>query len=1319
MSDVVRRSIYGVLSVLLLIVGTAVAGPSAKRILVVVEGATTLKNVAMGDGRQLATLLGHFNAETRVIGAKEYSPGEIERYDIVFSIGFHPRYEIPRGLAADILNTDHPVIWLNTGFHEFSADASVRRKFGFTVRGLDTLSAFTSVRSGGKEFEKGEPNLNLIDILDRAKVEVLATASSARTGAERPYIVRSGNLVYVGDSPFASAGEEDRYLLFADLLHDFLGENHEESHSAILRIEDVNPLDDPDRLREIADLLSARGIPFLVGVSPFYVSPGEGLRVSLSDKPDLVDALRYMVRNGGTIVMHGVTHQYKGVTGSDYEFWDGGANSPIADENVEGISRKIEMGIQEFMRNGLYPLIWETPHYTASFRLYETISKYFSTAMEQRLSIEDIDYSQYFPYIIRRDLFGQTIYPENLGFVPLDPDMNRSRASVQALLSHARKNLYVRDGFASCFFHVFLEPGLLEELVDGIQALGYEYLDLRERPHWVHTRDRVILAGTQEYSVTLEAQYLSETWFDRNGDVERNTVSPERISGPVTRMVTVPAGQFFKAEPVEFREREKTVVESIGEKAGRIVRAVFGSEDGWQEARPVILWNHYSRGAAYNDQASFASVFRSINLPLDTLFIGQHLDVSRYNLVIVPFPFVDSLSLEDFGTLTRFVEGGGSLITDAPNSLIENFGVTFSRTRIRVSRIRDRLFPDERIHWQNFELLNKFDAADVDQVFCIDEATEAPLVIGKRWNKGKVLFFGTRFDPHTQIGTSRYPFLLEYVRSYFRLGPIVRRENLEVYFDPGFRRTISTESLVKQWVRQGIRIIHVAGWHQYPKYSYDYERLVRLAHANGILAYAWLEPPQVSQKFWLEHPAWREKNFRGEDVRPSWRYPVALTDRECLAAMTAEYRHFLEQYDWDGVNLAELYFEAGKGFSEPRMFTPMHPTARSEFRRRYGYDPVELLETRSPHFWGTNPTAVTEISEYRVRSLARVYDTLLTMIGEVRRGKEGFDVVVTAMDGIGSPELREQIGVDMPGILSLQRRHDFLLQVEDPERLWSTDPRRYIEIGARYEKLTGDRAKILLDLNILAFRRPDAVTPFPTLIQTGTESYHLVRSASLGAPRMTVYAESSINPQDMIFLPYALASEVQYRPTDRGYRIVTPYSIAMRLPPEHISIQVDGILLSSSRDNLFLIPAGEHEIVLGDDPAGAFSTHSLDTHILSMTGNILSVEYSLRGIDVQYASTTRALMSLNREPTRVSVDGVETVCTVMKGNDCYSLFLPSGTHRVEIAAGDVFSYGVNLTSLWSTTAIALFGLAAVLALFLMYISLKVLRRRIVAAGGRP
>ena len=537
--------------------------PSLKNVLVVVEGETSLHNYAFGDGRQLATLLGHFDTDTKLIGVRDYRAGLVNKFDIVFYVGFHADNSVPGVFLDDILSTEKPVVWLNTGFREFSSRPAVKARWGFTVTRLDSTSDFGTVRCGERVFRKGEPNLNIIEVSDRQKATVIATASSSKTHREYPYIIQSRNLRYFADSPFASAGDADRYLLFADMLHDILGQPHEESHSALVRIEDISPMDNPARLREIADILSSRGIPFLVGVIPFYVSPGEGIRVSLSDKPDLVDALKYMVQNGGTIVMHGVTHQYKGVTAMDYEFWDEATNGPIRGETVDGIRQKLEMGILEFMRNGLYPLVWETPHYTASFRLYETVAQYFSSAMEQRLSIEDFDYSQTFPYVINRDLFGQRIYPENLGYIPLDPDPEKSRQYVRNLLANAKANLAVRDGFASCFFHEFLDPDLLIEIVEGVQALGYTYLDLREQTQWVKLRDRVILAGDQSYTITLNDQYLAETWFARNGEISRSSISSTRLSGPVTRQLSLLPGEFYKAEPAEFREKQPGVIESV------------------------------------------------------------------------------------------------------------------------------------------------------------------------------------------------------------------------------------------------------------------------------------------------------------------------------------------------------------------------------------------------------------------------------------------------------------------------------------------------------------------------------------------------------------------------------------------------------------------------------------------------------------------------------------------------------------------------------------------------------------------------------------
>ena len=65
------------------------------------------------------------------------------------------------------------------------------------------------------------------------------------------------------------------------------------------------------------------------------------------------------------------------------------------------------------------------------------------------------------------------------------------------------------------------------------------------------------------------------------------------------------------------------------------------------------------------------------------------------------------------------------------------------------------------------------------------------------------------------------------------------------------------------------------------------------------------------------------------------------------------------------------------------------------------------------------------------------------MIRDLRQQeKPHLDVIVTAMDNLGSPDLRPNHGVDVKRIIDLQRRFNFTLQVEDPESEWSKDPRR-------------------------------------------------------------------------------------------------------------------------------------------------------------------------------------------------------------------------------------------------------------------------------------
>ena len=313
------------------------------------------------------------------------------------------------------------------------------------------------------------------------------------------------------------------------------------------------------------------------------------------------------------------------------------------------------------------------------------------------------------------------------------------------------------------------------------------------------------------------------------------------------------------------------------------------------------------------------------------------------------------------------------------------------------------------------------------------------------------------------------------------------------------------------------------------------------------------------------------------------------------------------------------------------------------------------------------------------------------------------------MDSYGSPEVKEYIGVDMENILHLQKKYNFTINVEDPENLWSTNPRRYLEIGKFYSQLFGNNSKLALDLNILNFRKENAITPFPTLIQTGTESFQLINAATIGAPRFIIYSESSVNAQDLSFFPYAASVGTEYEESDNGFRINSPNSFELKLPNNIKEIFVDGNPITPFRDNRFPIPAGEHTITYSEMGVTSFSTHELQ--ILSFTGNLISVAYGMKNIKFAYDSHIRTLLSLNRDPTWVKVDHQDYKFTIMEGNDCFSIFLPPGQHFVEIGVGNSFSYGINLTSLWSSTGIAIFGTLAVTLLFCMYLLLKIIRRK--------
>lgn len=463
---------------------------------------------AMGAGN-LASHFGSWKAQP----VSQYLPGKMLDYDAVVYIG--STYKGPLDVLSvafldDVLLGLRPVIWMYDNIWTLAnRSPAFVTNFGFNPWVFDT-SAISEVRYKGQSLTRYAPNpsgiLNFSSV-DPTKATVLAEAVRP-DGTTLPWATRSGNLIYIGENPFAYISENDRYLVFADLLHTVLAPNTPERHRAMVRLEDIGPKADPSELRAIADYLSAEGVPFSFIVFPVYRDPKGALNngvpeeIKLKDRPELVEALRYMQRKGGTMVLHGYTHQYRdvanpynGVSGDDFEFYlaheDPVTNfvvydGPVPEDSQAWALGRIDSGIREIKAAGLSaPKIWEFPHYAGSAADYRAVAQRYTTRYDRGLYFggtltgKPADHTkmigQFFPYLVK-DVYGSLVLPENIGNYEPEAYNNHPARFPSDLIASARRNLVVRDGFASFFYHPYFGLDPLKQTVGGIKALGYTFV---------------------------------------------------------------------------------------------------------------------------------------------------------------------------------------------------------------------------------------------------------------------------------------------------------------------------------------------------------------------------------------------------------------------------------------------------------------------------------------------------------------------------------------------------------------------------------------------------------------------------------------------------------------------------------------------------------------------------------------------------------------------------------------------------------------------------------------------------------------------------
>ncbi len=438
-------------------------------------------------------------------GAAIVDQSTLDEADLVVYAGGLPGSTISPALAERVVTDTQPTLWLGPNLGQVAdIEPGFESSFGWMPT-AERITDAIEVAYGDTDLPRDTlaSPLSGARVLDPARAEILATATTL-SGDEIPYAIRSGSLTWFSENPAQWQSEADRGLVLADVLFDLLDPERPVRHRGLVRLEDIGPWADPEVLRSIADGLSERGVPFTMAVYPIWRDPQAqyelGSDIRLADRPEVVEAIEYATDRGGTVIMHGVTHQhgetpnpYAGTSGEDFEFYrthidendDVVYDGPIEGDSAEWIRAQIRQGFAEFQAAGLeLPTMFEFPHYAASAVDYAAIEDIFDARYERvtyphgllsgtepgpLLQTDALPY----PTI---DIYGEFVIPENLGnVIPVGYNNNLPRDAA-TIVDSARRSLAVRDNVASFFFHPYLDADPLFEIVDGMTGLGYHFV---------------------------------------------------------------------------------------------------------------------------------------------------------------------------------------------------------------------------------------------------------------------------------------------------------------------------------------------------------------------------------------------------------------------------------------------------------------------------------------------------------------------------------------------------------------------------------------------------------------------------------------------------------------------------------------------------------------------------------------------------------------------------------------------------------------------------------------------------------------------------
>ena len=244
----------------------------------------------------------------------------------------------------------------------------------------------------------------------------------------------------------------------------------------------------------------------------------------------------------------------------------------------------------------------------------------------------------------------------------------------------------------------------------------------------------------------------------------------------------------------------------------------------------------------------------------------------------------------------------------------------------------------------------------------------------------------------------------------------------------------------------------------------------------------------------------------------------------------------------------------------------------------------------------------------------------LGRLSRLRVDKPWLELVLTHIDDRFDSTMRDKLGADAARLLPVAAQHGATFLVEDPATVWNLGPERYEEMARRYARITTPESRLAVDINVVE-RYQDV---YPTKQQTGAELFQLVHRAAQAFPRVALYFENSILPQDWPLLAAASAPLRSFAWQDGALDVDAPLGLNVEWQG---CAAVNGAVWPAGRPGSVLLPAGRSKVT-------SCESAEPTPRLLDFNGRLIGLKVEQGRLRIDYESTARAIAILPGEPER-------------------------------------------------------------------------------------